>query len=106
MSEVVVRIPLQSSLDEDRFSATVDAFARWRGDDSLRARDPELAPMLMVRTEWGPRNLLKTVVFEQRGEAAMFLRLWRSGRAQTARNILRDALMDRPVTALGTPETA
>lgn len=95
MNEVVVRIPLQSDLDEDRFSATIDAWARWRGDTSLRARDPDLAPMLMVRTEWGARNLLKTVVFEHRNEAAMFLRLWRSGRAQAARNLLRETRMGK-----------
>lgn len=106
MNEVVVRIPLQSDVDEDRFSATIDAYARWRSDNPLRAREPDLAPMLMVRTEWGPRNLLKTVVFEHRGEAAMFLRLWRSGRAQTARTILREAASERPAPRIGAADPA
>lgn len=79
MNEVTIRIPVRSSAEEARFTNAIGVFAAWQERTSNRKISDETAP-LIVRTEMGQQSLLKTVIFQARPDAAIFLHLWRRER--------------------------
>lgn len=76
MNEVTIRIPVRSSAEEARFTSAIGLFAAWQEKTTNPDVSDAIAP-LIVRTEMGQQSLLKTVIFQARPDAAIFLHLWR-----------------------------
>ena len=87
MSDVVVNLGLERPRDEVALASAIETFTQWREymcDRDERHDDGE-APDIMVKTRHaGDGIVTKTLIFQERRWAAVFLRIWRSERRREA----------------------
>lgn len=76
MSEVVVQISADESLDSGRLTTALDAFARWSSETGPSPESAD-APGVMMMTEHSGGAMRRKLVFQNRDHAARFLDLWR-----------------------------
>ncbi len=85
MSEVVVQISTDESLEASRLTTALDAFAKWSSEAGLNP-DSADAPDIMMMTEFSGGTMRRKLVFQTRDQAARFLVFWRTekqrGRAE------------------------
>lgn len=77
MSDVVVRVDLESAAEESVLAQAIDAFTRWRSETCPADDTCRDAPEIMVKTSWRHDSLEKTLIFQDRRWAAAFLKFWR-----------------------------
>ncbi len=77
MSEVVVQISADESLDAARLTTALDAFAKWSAETGLNPDSPD-APDIMMMTEFSGGAMRRKLVFQTRDHAARFLVFWRT----------------------------
>jgi len=77
MSEVVVQISPDESLDAARLTDALDAFAKWSSEAGLNT-DSADAPDIMMMTEYSGGAMRRKLVFQDRDHAARFLVFWRT----------------------------